>query len=185
MKRATGILHGTELTEMLARPAILVAILSVLGFGFGFVGSTVPAPEAPPMQSIGAADPADAVEPGTVQEMDMLEADAPPPDQGLFYSVYKVVKGDTISEIAERYDITPDSIITFNNIKNARALSIGKYLRIPTLNGILYTTRKGDTPEKLSATFEISTERIVELNGLGTGEMAEGLNSFLEWQRSV
>jgi murein DD-endopeptidase MepM/ murein hydrolase activator NlpD len=103
----------------------------------------------------------------------------PPPDEGLFYTVYRVVKGDTISEIADRFGITTDSIVTFNAITNARALSIGKYLKIPTLNGILYEVRKGDTAASLAASYKISEERIKDVNRLGDDPVAIGRKLFL------
>jgi murein DD-endopeptidase MepM/ murein hydrolase activator NlpD len=127
---------------------------------------------------VGAADLADAG--GDIPDAgyDILE-ELPPPDQGLFYVVYRVVKGDTVSEIADRYGVTTDSIVTFNGITNARALSIGKYLKIPTLNGILYAAKKGDTAETLAASYEISADRIKELNGLGDDPLEAGRNIFL------
>ena len=102
-----------------------------------------------------------------------------PPDDGLYYSVCKVVKGDTVSEIAERYGVSVDSIVSFNRITNTRALSIGKILKIPSMNGILYDTKEKDSIESLAAAYKISEERIREVNGLAAAEPAPGSSIFL------
>ena len=179
MKQARRTSDGLELLEKLSSLKVLAALVSVFAFGFSFIGSGTPGPEATPQESIGSVDPADT---RGAMSADGIEAGIelpPPPDQGLFYTVYRVVKGDTISEIASRYDITTDSIVTFNGITNARTLSIGKYLKIPTLNGILYSTKAGDTAPALAVTYGISQERIQELNNIGEESLPAGRNLFL------
>ncbi|MBN2873603.1 MAG: M23 family metallopeptidase [Spirochaetales bacterium] len=179
MKRERRGKNGVEFLERLASPRVLSVLVLVLVFCFAFTGSTAVAPLAAPQDSIGSVDPVDALgfDPGGGLE---LEADLPPPpDQGLYYSVYRVVKGDTISEIAQRYDVTTDAIVTFNGITNARTLSIGRYLKIPNLNGILYETKRGDTVESLAASYGVSAERILELNHLDDGSVPAGRQLFL------
>ncbi len=179
MRRRHGESDGREILERAANGRILALVVSVLGFGFFFVssaGSAVLSGAADPQSAIGSADLADAERNDGV---DVLAALQPPPDEGLFYTAYRVVKGDTISEIADRYGITTDSIVTFNAITNARALSIGKYLRIPTLNGILYEARKGDTAASLAVAYKISEDRIKEVNRIGEQGLEAGRKLFL------
>jgi len=168
-----------EILERVASFRVLAFSVTVMVFGFSFVASGVAAVATPSEASVGAADMADVG--GTGPDgapVDTIE-DAPPPDQGLFYVVYRVVKGDTISEVATKYGVTTDSIVTFNGITNARTLSIGKYLKIPTLNGILYSVKAGDTADALAASYGISGDRIKELNGIGDGPIASGKPVFL------
>lgn len=162
-----------------ARAFLLV--MMVCFFGFGILGSVQAGVAPQASDSLGAADPADFMAAdlpdGVIVDITL---DAPaPPDDGLFYTVYRVVKGDTISHIAERYGITSDAIITFNDITNARTLSIGKHLKIPNLNGILYEARKSDTLESIATVYNISPERIAELNGLSNGTIVPGKRLFL------
>jgi murein DD-endopeptidase MepM/ murein hydrolase activator NlpD len=174
-----GASTGREILERAANGRILALVVSIAGFGFFFVssaGSAVFSGTAGPQTAVGAADISDANQAGAE---DVLAEVQPPPDEGLFYTVYRVVKGDTISEIADRYGITTDSIITFNAITNARALSIGKYLKIPTLNGILYEVKKGDTAASLAASFKISEERINDVNRTGDVPLEAGRTLFL------
>jgi LysM repeat protein len=46
---------------------------------------------------------------------------------------YTVVKGDTLTRIAHKFKTTPTAIMTANNLTDAAKLSIGKKLKIPTL----------------------------------------------------
>lgn len=62
----------------------------------------------------------------------------------LVYSIYKVKKGDMIGFIADEFNLTQDTITSVNRIKNTRKVQIGQYLKIPSMPGILYTTKKDD-----------------------------------------
>jgi len=44
---------------------------------------------------------------------------------------YKVQRGDTLSQIAENYDVTTLALKKLNNIQNANSLYVGKKLKIP------------------------------------------------------
>ncbi len=179
--RERRLLNGVEFLEKAASGAVLLWSAAAFAFGFAFISSSTPGAE-PRAESVGAADLADAaVAPDEAVDgiaVDVMEAPGLP-DQGLFYVAYRVVKGDTISELADRFGVTTDSIITFNGITNARALSIGKYLRIPTLNGILHTAKAGDTPASLAESHGISVDRVKELNGLGDEALGAGMVVFL------
>lgn len=168
--------NGMEILERVASLKVLALSVTVMAFGFSFVASGI---AATPEESVGAADLSDAGGTGPDGRLELVLEEEAPPDQGLFYVVYRVVKGDTISEVADRYGVTTDSIVTFNGITNARTLSIGKYLKIPTLNGILYAAKEGDTATALAASYGISGDRIKELNGLGDEAIAAGRPVFL------
>lgn len=51
-------------------------------------------------------------------------------------NVYVVVKGDTLSEIAEKFGTTVQAIATENNIANVNLINIGQKLKIPTTKEI-------------------------------------------------
>lgn len=174
-----------EPLERVASLRVLSLSVAVFAFGFAFVSSGFPVAYVEPAESVGAADLADATGAAGIagdQSPDSVDAiidEAPPPDDGLFYVAYRVVKGDTISEIAARYGVSTDSVVTFNDITNARTLSIGRYLRIPTLNGIIYDAKAGDTADALAASYGISSERIKDLNGVGDDPLEAGKPLFL------
>ena len=84
----------------------------------------------------------------------------------LAFISYTVESGDTISEIARKYDRSQDSIISCNNIERARLLQIGTRLLIPNMNGIMHRITDTDTLEKLSVTYHIPEEQIREANSI-------------------
>lgn len=47
------------------------------------------------------------------------------------YSTYTVVRGDTLKDIASRYDATVEEIASLNGIKNPNRIYIGQELKIP------------------------------------------------------
>ena len=88
-------------------------------------------------------------------------------DSVLSYFSYRVKSGDTISEIASRYDITTDTIISVNNIKSSRTIPIGQYLKIPTQKGILYTVKSdGETPASIAQKYSVDANKVALVNNL-------------------
>ena len=83
----------------------------------------------------------------------------------LSYSVYRVRKGDMIGFIAEAFNVTSDSIISVNNIRNSRTIQIGDYLKIPTMPGILYTVKKdGETAETIAEKYKVDALKCSAVN---------------------
>ncbi len=126
-------------------------------------------------------DPAERAMGGMSQSRPELLAEADPPseDRGLFFSAYRVSAGDTVGAIAERFGVSQDSIISFNDIQNTRALRPGQILKIPSMAGILYTAKAGDTVESVAAAFEIDANGIVEANRLLKSELPASKVVFL------
>ncbi|MBP5357596.1 MAG: M23 family metallopeptidase [Treponema sp.] len=88
-------------------------------------------------------------------------------DNVLSYFSYRVKSGDTISEIATRYDITTDTIISVNNIKSSRTIPIGQYLKIPNQKGILYTVKTdGETPATIAQKYSVDANKVALANNL-------------------
>ena len=63
---------------------------------------------------------------------------APKPQWGeTLYVQYRVQQGDTLSEIAESYQVSTRTLKKINNIKNADALYVGKQLKIPVTQKVM------------------------------------------------
>lgn len=124
----------------------------------GFIGSSF-GPILPRGISLGSLDP-------RVRIL-LTESEEPKEeDPGLFYSVYRVGKGDTISGIADTFDVSLDTIVSFNAIQSAKSLQPDQMLKIPNMTGILYQTRKGETVAAIASRYEIAVNRIIETNHL-------------------
>jgi len=63
----------------------------------------------------------------------VIPADGTSQDRGILSSnqEYVVVAGDTLSRIAQRFNVTVQAIVTANNLSNANSLSVGQRLIIP------------------------------------------------------
>jgi len=62
------------------------------------------------------------------QVIKILKGDLPAAD----YTVHTVKKGDTLWTIAQRYNLTVNSILANNNISNSELISIGQEMKIPS-----------------------------------------------------
>ncbi|MBQ0052547.1 MAG: peptidoglycan DD-metalloendopeptidase family protein [Treponema sp.] len=90
---------------------------------------------------------------------------APADDYHLSYMSYRVKQGDMISVIAEKFDVTQDTIISINNIRSSRLIQIGQYLKIPTMPGILYTVKKdGETIDTISDFYKVDATKTAAVN---------------------
>jgi len=74
---------------------------------------------------------------------------------------YKVQKGDTISTIAEKFDISIDTIRWQNNLKSRDAIKVGQVLEILPVSGVSHKVRKGDTVYSLAKKYDIDPQVIV------------------------
>lgn len=85
----------------------------------------------------------------------------------LTYQTYRVKKGDMIGFIADDFNVTQDTIISINNIKQSRLIQPGQYLKIPSMAGILYTVKTtGETPETIAKKYDVDAEKCALVNSL-------------------
>ncbi len=93
---------------------------------------------------------------------------------------YVVKPNDSVSVICQKFGLTNVStIIAANNIANAKRLQAGKTLVVPSLDGMFYTVVKGDSIEKIAASYNISIEQLIDVNDLETSVLAEGQKLFV------
>ncbi|HEY3080729.1 MAG TPA: LysM peptidoglycan-binding domain-containing protein [Chloroflexota bacterium] len=81
-----------------------------------------------------------------------------------------VQPGDTVSRLAEKYRITPETIIWANNLQEPDKLPVGHALLILPMSGVLHTVRPGETLESLAERYQIVPQAIAETNGLAFGK---------------
>lgn len=102
-------------------------------------------------------------------------------DGGLFYASYRIKKGDMIGVIAEKYGISQDTLISVNKIRATRTIQIGQNIKIPSLDGILYSVRKdGETPQTIAEKYEVSASDVANVNHLAqTASLNAGQSVFV------
>lgn len=76
---------------------------------------------------------------------------------------YTVVEGDTVSSIAAKFGITPDTV-RFSNGISGEAVEAGKQITISPVNGMTYTVKAGDTPDSLAAKYNVPKATLVSFN---------------------
>ncbi len=101
-------------------------------------------------------------------------------NQPVSYKTYTVVSGDTLLGITLKFGLTNIStLIAVNNIDNVRQLRSGQKLTIPSVDGLTYTVRSGDTMQGLSSRYNIAMEDILDVNDLDTKELQVGQKLFI------
>ena len=100
--------------------------------------------------------------------------------QPVEYQTYKVKSGDTISGIAKKFGLTNIStLISVNDIGNVRQLGAGQKLKIPSIDGIIYTVKSGDTISSIASANKIKLENLLDVNELTSETLTVGQQLFL------
>ena len=135
------------------------------------------APVAEPPEektAIAAVTQAPAVEPGENHDKLLVTFE---------WQQYKVKKGDSVSVIAKEYGVSIGAIIASNEITNARRLQEGATIRIPNIDGIPYIIKNGDNLHKISASFNVPLEVILDVNDLKSDKIKAGETLFIPGAR--
>jgi len=104
---------------------------------------------------------------GNIPEPEEPTESTPIPEENFRYTV---VYGDTLSEIALRYNTTVQRLVELNNIANPNLIYVGQILTIPNLGTvkrrISYKVVRGDTLNQIARTYNVTVQSIVELNNI-------------------
>ena len=82
----------------------------------------------------------------------------------LFFTFYTVKQGDTINDIALAHNINPATIMNINNIRNSRAIPVGRELLIPNMDGFYYNIERNDTIDSISIEYNVDKNEILRIN---------------------
>ncbi|MEA5601367.1 M23 family metallopeptidase [Nostoc sp. UHCC 0252] len=79
---------------------------------------------------------------------------------------HKVVRGETLESIAQRYNLIPTTIIGMNPaLQNGAIASVGSVLQIPPYNGIVVEVPRGQTWRQVAAQYKVRADSLFEVNG--------------------
>lgn len=96
------------------------------------------------------------------------------------FTKYIVKAGDTIGKITAKSGLKNlSTIIAVNDIDNVRSVREGQTLTIPSIDGLYYTVKKGNTLEGLSNIYHVSIEELVDVNEIESEELQEGERLFI------
>jgi len=94
-------------------------------------------------------------------------SNTPPPDR---ISVYVVRSGDTLSDIANMFNVSVNTIIWANNLSGVRDVHPGDTLIILPVSGIERIIVKGDTLKSLAKKYGADANEIAQYNGLDSSK---------------
>jgi len=109
----------------------------------------------------------------------------------LQFGTYRVKRGDSLFGISHKFNVSVDSILTANNLKNAQFLQIGTELQIPNMSGVFYTVKKGDNLFRIASSYGVKVNSIADINDLSSEVIHTGQRLFIPggslsaWDRAV
>jgi murein DD-endopeptidase MepM/ murein hydrolase activator NlpD len=117
---------------------------------------------------------AEAIEADTGRQNDLITFE---------WQQYKVKRGDSVSAIAQKFEVSVGAIIASNDIRNARALQEGAVLKIPNIDGIPYQVKSGDSLLKIATSFNVPLEVILDINDTKSDKIRVGETLFIPGAR--
>lgn len=79
---------------------------------------------------------------------------------------HTVATGDTLWDIAAKYNTDVESIMSLNSLTRSSSLKIGQSLRILTIKGAVHQVKSGDSIDRLAAVYGVKADVIVSANNL-------------------
>jgi LysM repeat protein len=132
-------------------------------------GSSTPATVPTEQTPVGAALPglASAQAGVAIQRRPALYTNIPD-RPSLRVKTHTVGKGDSIFELASRFNLEPETILWANYDQlndNPDLISLGMQLWIPPVDGVLHRWQPGDTLESIAAQYEARLDDILSFSG--------------------
>jgi LysM repeat protein len=100
-------------------------------------------------------------------------------------NTYTVKAGDTLGEIAQKYNTTVSELARINGISNPNLIYAGQVLKLDGAKvegpkkepkketGKTYTVKAGDTLSEIAQKFNTTISRLVELNGINNPNLIQ------------
>jgi LysM repeat protein len=84
--------------------------------------------------------------------------------------VYTVREGDSLSEVAEMFGVTTNTIMWANDISKSTGIQPGETLVILPIAGVRHIIKSGDTLDSIAKKYEGDKEEILSYNQLASAE---------------
>jgi LysM repeat protein len=135
-----------------------------------------------------ASPEATAAPPATRESSPFAGIAAPPPQPpertGLVH--HAVAEGEVLWQIAEQYNLRPETILWANDIQDPDLLLVGQDLVIPPKDGVLYTVRPGDRLVDIADRYGLDANALVSANHLEDADQIQaGVDIFLPGGRPL
>lgn len=90
-----------------------------------------------------------------------------------YYIYHNVVKGDTLSGISVKYDISETLLRELNNLKND-SIKVGDKLKLIPQNSRIHEVKKGETLWSIAQKYNVSVDQLMQYNYLNTTKVTIG-----------
>ena len=88
-------------------------------------------------------------------------------------STYVTVAGDTAQTVAQKFGVSAQTVKWANNLVGD-AIAVGQTLKIPNVDGVVYTVKPGDTIDSIAQRYSTNRDRLVSYNDLELGGLSQG-----------
>lgn len=82
--------------------------------------------------------------------------------------VYTVREGDSLSEVAEMFDVTANTILWANDLSKSTGIQPGQTLVILPIAGVRHIVKSGDSIESIAKKYEGDADEILSFNQLAS-----------------
>ena len=89
------------------------------------------------------------------------------------YVDYRIVSGDTLYSIANRYGVSVDELKSLNNLSNNN-LSVGQVIKVPVMDTTVYTVKRGDTLYSIAREYNVTPNDLMSYNNLTSNLLSIG-----------
>lgn len=145
-------------TSMVGLASIGFLSSGVIG-GNSIVASTFPINQGTDVKTIQTFDPSS--QGVTLGSFVKLETDVS--DKMRSETIdYQVKGGETLSQIAQKFGISVDTIKWANNLDSVDDIKPGQDLKILPVSGVSYTVKKGDTLQDIAKKYSVDAQSIVD-----------------------
>lgn len=112
-----------------------------------------------------------ALQPDASPRGDFAELDSIGLPQSDQISVYVVREGDSVSQIAEMFDVSAQTLIWANDLNSKGVIQPGQTLVILPVSGIQHTVAKDETLASIAKKYDGDITEIIEFNGFEEGHI--------------
>ena len=91
---------------------------------------------------------------------------------------HTVAEGENVETIAAEYNVKPETIRWANNLKDNN-VAANSTITVPTVDGVVYTTKDGDTLDGIASKYQSNVDDIMNINDLDSEVVATGTQLLL------
>jgi murein DD-endopeptidase MepM/ murein hydrolase activator NlpD len=103
-----------------------------------------------------------------------IAVDTTVPDGSALVQTYKVKAGDTLTDIATKFKVSPMTVVWANDLKSKTDFKKGDTLRIPPVTGLIVKVAATDTLDSIAARYGVDGTDILATNGIDDPNLVVG-----------